>query len=168
MGKQRLALPFFDGLDVEDLRDLVPMSSEGEMALANFLALGAADRRQATRHVLNYCHDEIARSEAEAYGPETPLPLVTAETVWTHVHPKSILVEDRADAEGLESYVVIEADCDWEPEHGLMLCFRGGRSLTKCGPFDGHVSNRKSYPDDSLIGVVYVGVDPAFTTREDA
>ncbi|TDP96782.1 hypothetical protein EV186_104770 [Labedaea rhizosphaerae] len=37
-------------------------------------------------------------------------------------------------------YVSLECECDWEPEHGLQLVFRDGRTVTKVGPYDGHLT----------------------------
>lgn len=37
-------------------------------------------------------------------------------------------------------YVSLECECDWEPEHGLQIVFRDGRTVTKVGPYDGHLT----------------------------
>jgi hypothetical protein len=39
-------------------------------------------------------------------------------------------------------YVSVECECDWEPEHGLQIVFRDGATVTKVGPYDGHVVYR--------------------------
>ena len=51
--------------------------------------------------------------------------------------------------------VSLECECDWEPEHGLQIVFRDGRTVTKVGPYDGHLTNSAAYADDELDGVVY-------------
>ena len=65
------------------------------------------------------------------------------------------------------SYVVINCNCDWEPEHGLTLVWRDGRRLTKAGSFDGHVSNEVAFDDPAYAGVVYAGSFPEHVTRLD-
>ncbi|WP_327587701.1 hypothetical protein OHA25_12435 [Nonomuraea sp. NBC_00507] len=52
-------------------------------------------------------------------------------------------------------YVSLECECDWEPEHGLQIVFRDGRTVTKVGPYDGHLTNSAAYADDTLDRVVY-------------
>ncbi|XVU28435.1 DUF6985 domain-containing protein [Actinoplanes sp. CA-054009] len=51
--------------------------------------------------------------------------------------------------------VSLECECAWEPEHGLQLVFRDGRTITKVGPYDGHLTNASAYADPSLTDVVY-------------
>lgn len=48
-------------------------------------------------------------------------------------------------------YVSLECECDWEPEHGLQIVFRDGRTVTKIGPYDGELTN----PAAELEGLVY-------------
>ena len=40
-------------------------------------------------------------------------------------------------------------------QHGLQIVFKDGRSVTKVGPYDGHLTNSNAYADASLDGVVY-------------
>ncbi len=42
-------------------------------------------------------------------------------------------------------YVQIAADCDWEPEHGLQLVYRGGNELVRVSEQDGHLTNDPGY-----------------------
>ena len=65
------------------------------------------------------------------------------------------------------SYVVVEANCDWEEEHGLMLVWKDGKRLTKVGGYDGHLSNVWAYDDDTLENVVYAASNPKFQTLLD-
>ena len=52
-------------------------------------------------------------------------------------------------------YVSLECECDWEPEHGLQLVFRDGRTVTKVGPYDGHLTDPPAWTADSPDGIVY-------------
>jgi hypothetical protein len=142
----------------EELRTFdLPTTDTAQAALQTFLALTLADRLSLTRHVRAYCIDFSTYT-----GDGIPLEQVIAnpESVWNHVHPRSLYVDDDT-----PPCVVVEAGCDWEPEHGLMLCFLGGHTLVKCGPYDGHLTNDPT-PDDATLGpVVYKAHDPCHTTR---
>jgi hypothetical protein len=162
-----LSVPFFDGAKLEFLLGDEPLSVDGKEALAKFLSLGTSDRLSASRHVFAYYQDQRAAFEEDGFEVDSMPEIASAANVWGHVQPKVIWVEHDPYSAGSEPYVLIEADCDWEPEHGLMLCFRWGKSLTKCGQFNGHVTNENARADNSLSGIVYLGLDPAFTTRED-
>jgi len=52
-------------------------------------------------------------------------------------------------------YVSVEYECDWEPEHGLQIVFRDGRTVTKVGPYNGHLTNNSAYGRPDLDDVVY-------------
>ncbi|TDC74028.1 hypothetical protein [Actinomadura sp. 7K507] len=52
-------------------------------------------------------------------------------------------------------YVSLECECDWEPEHGLQLVFRDGRTVTKVGPYDGHLTDPAAWTEGSPDGIVY-------------
>lgn len=155
---------FFGGAEIPMEEPETPATAD---ALTGFLGLIAADRWSASRHVHAYYldfHDAVGGEDwldAEMGVPATP------EAIWDHVHPRLIFTEHDRFSPGNEPYVVVECDCDWEEEHGLMLCFRDGRTLTKCGGYDGHITNRNAYADDRLTGVVYNATNPKFITRED-
>ena len=57
-----------------------------------------------------------------------------------------------------------EANCDWEEEHGLMLVWRNGTTLTKVGGYDGHLTNVNAYANKKMINVVYAASNPEYTT----
>jgi hypothetical protein len=143
---------FFDGAAI-GLSD-PPATPEGRLALENFRALRPADRLAMSRHVQAFCEDFVEYTGGDRY-----FDITKPHAIWTHISPRSVFV-DHDDSRGGEAYVVIEAECDWEPEHGLMLCFLNGQILTKCGPYDGHLAN-----DDASI--VYSAHDPRLTTRRD-
>ncbi|WP_116951428.1 DUF6985 domain-containing protein [Jiangella endophytica] len=49
-------------------------------------------------------------------------------------------------------YVVLENECAWEPQHGLMIMLRDSRAVTKASAYDGHVTNRNAYGDGDPRG----------------
>lgn len=77
--------------------------------------------------------------------------------VWRHVtFGGEIIVRVRADGDSEDGvYLSIECECDWEPEHGLMLVYRDGPTIAKVGPYDGHVTQADAYANPDLVGVVY-------------
>jgi hypothetical protein len=52
-------------------------------------------------------------------------------------------------------YVSVECECNWETELGLQVVFRDGATVTKMGPYDGHLTNAAAYADPALEGIVY-------------
>ncbi len=95
---------------------------------------------------LRDCNSDWALTDDEYIHVATP------SDVWSHVHlPEEVHVTERDET----VYLVIEANCDWEPEHGLMLVFDENLQLVKLGPYDGHVTNEHAFADPSLRGVVY-------------
>jgi hypothetical protein len=160
----KVAVGFFDGAEIPMDE---PETPDTATALTAFLGLTSADRQSASRHVHAYYLDVH-----EAVGGEDWLDAAMGvpanpEAIWDHVHPRLVFTEHDRSSPGNEAYVVVECDCDWEEEHGLMLCFREGQTLTKCGGYDGHVTNCNAYADDSLLDTVYYATNPKFTTRED-
>ncbi|UXN72265.1 hypothetical protein N8D56_12770 [Devosia sp. A8/3-2] len=157
--------PYFDNTEVKTIED-VDMSERGAAAaLAAFRSLSPADRIADSRHVFAYYKDyhEAVGGEDwldEQMGiPETPA------DIWKFVRPGSE-IDVRKGRNGDDNwYVIMEANCGWEEEHGLMLVWRNGSALTKVGGYDGHVTNVNSYADDSLEDVVYAASNPEYTTR---
>lgn len=161
-----LELPYFDGVEVP-VGD-APQTPADAAALQAFLRLTPADRLADARHVhacyLDY-HEAVGGKDwldAKMGVPASP------EAIWNHVHPTGIFTARDRYSRAEEAYVVIEADCDWEGEHGLMLCFRHGERLTKCSDYDDHVTNANAYDDETLADVVYAASNPVYTTRLEA
>ena len=155
-GGAAIAVPFFDGQTAAfEGSDLDPDAVLS--AMRAFLALGAADRDKAAPHVFAYCREVLEEiGEHELDGP----PPVTPDDVWRLVQPRGIdIVEEDGSV-----FVMVECDCDWEPEHGLLMVWREGRVIEKVGGYDGHATNVHAYDDESLAHVVYAGADPRFTT----
>lgn len=157
-----IRIPYFDNAEVELIDD--PEDPGAEMALETFLMLTPADRIVDSRHVFAYYrdfHEAVGGQDwlDEQMGvPETPA------DIWKHVTPTTLdLRKGRGDDSSW--YVMVEANCAWEEEHGLLLVWRDGRTLTKVGGYDGHVTNANAYADDGLRDVVYVATNPNHTTR---
>lgn len=39
----------------------------------------------------------------------------------------------------------IAAECDWEPEHGLLIVYRNGNELSRVSDQDGHLTHTDAY-----------------------
>jgi hypothetical protein len=158
--------PIFGGAEVE-LEEFGPMTPEARAALGRFLALPPEALAEATRHVYAYYRDVRAmigdegRLDAEMGVPHGP------EAIWTHVQPRFLSLEQAHDDETTWS-VSLEAECDWEVEHGLQVCWRDGTDVVKVGGFDGHVTNEDAQDDPGQAEVVYAAVSPEWVTRRAA
>ena len=109
-------------------------------------------------HVLEYCRETLAFFRT-AYPEEPPIMnLEEGADVWSHVQFGEtfyVTRRERGDSEdGI--YFSLECECEWEPEHGLQLVIRDGRTISKVGPYNGHVTNSGVHRDPTLAGVVYV------------
>lgn len=138
---------------IEDYAD-DPRPEEIRSAIKNALDAGPAVLTEAQPYVVQYCEDMLA------LYPDDERPAVTLKKpgdVWSHVHfGDEFYVSRRADGDAEDGvYLSLECNCDWEVEHGLQLVLRDGRTVSKVGPFDGHITNAHAYGDRRLVGVVY-------------
>jgi hypothetical protein len=162
---EKLACGFFDGAMIR--LDSEPDTPETATALQAFLRLGPEQRFAESRHVYTYYRDfHTAVGGEDWLDAQMGIP-TNPEDIWRFVYPKLLMVETDLHSPAQEAYVVIEAACEWEEEHGLMLCFRAGLRLTKCGGYDGQVTNVNAYADPQKANVVYAGTASEFTTYLD-
>lgn len=146
-----LAVPFFSGRQVQVTFDCGTVSEAGLMeaadaALLNLLALGEDERSAVTDAVLaNY-------QQALLHDGE-PLPLKQPSDIWGHIEPRDLLVILNEDEAQRDIYLLVEAECGWEVEHGLQPVFRNGRMLTRVSQYDGHLteSSAEATPEEQDI-----------------
>jgi len=105
--------------------------AEVSAVLRRLTALPAAFRQTLTPFLWAYYSDVAAEWRASE-------PLSAPEDVWSQVEIGDELHVAR---HGGAWYVDIESSCDWEPEHGLQVVLRDGDTLTKIGPYDGHIAH---------------------------
>jgi hypothetical protein len=138
-----LAVPFFDGLRLPFvLRDVQNGSSliDHEHSLNAFLALGATEREHAGRFVF-----QVYRQFVEAVGQDQlDFSISNARDVWDCVTPTEIHVSRRHRRDRLV-YVQILAECQWEEEHGLMVIYRSGSTLSRVSDQDGHLTTSDAF-----------------------
>ncbi|MFC3799213.1 DUF6985 domain-containing protein [Cohnella sp. GCM10012308] len=159
-----LKIPYFDNAEVELVEELDPDAPEEAATLAAFLSLTAADRLADTRHVYAYYRDFYEAVGGEGWiDEEMGVPEAPAD-IWNYVTPGGI--ELRKGRNGDDNwYVLMEANCGWEAEHGLMMVWRNGTTLSKVGGYDGHATNVNARANPSLANVVYAASNPKYTTR---
>ena len=131
-------VPYFDGRPMTFTLDGLEESDEPAVAtaVASFLSLTAADRDSASASVYqNYLALAAAVDE-----DEVGCSISSPGDVWNHVTPHEVFVKQ--DYYGDKSiYVRINAECDWEPEHGLQIIYRHGRDLSRVSAQDGHLTD---------------------------
>ncbi len=135
-----------------------PDKDEIHRAVAALLTGDDSGIRAASIDLYRYYVDSVRLARESGLDAELP-EIASVEDVWDHVSLGSEFHVDRDPADG-HVYVSIEGECDWEPEHGLQLVLKDGRTVTKVGPFDGHLTNASAHARSDLEGVVYVSPFP--------
>jgi hypothetical protein len=138
----------FDG-DIDDVR-----TPDYHRALQNLKDLDGSALKAVEPHVLQYCNEMLALYDDE-HRPHVSIE--QPSTVWQHVQfGPELHVSRRADGDDEDGiYFSLECECDWEPEHGLLLVLRDGSAFTKVGPYDGHLTNSDAYADQKLKNVIF-------------
>jgi hypothetical protein len=141
-------VPYFDGRQVKFwLADLTEADEQDAAnAVGAFLALGTTARLTAGAFVFqNY------QKIVEAIGEDQMwCHIGSPEAIWEHVQPNYIRVVRRPRLDKL-IYIVIDAECDWDPEHGLQIVYRRGSELVRVSDqSDGELTYAEAYdlPED--------------------
>ncbi len=157
-----IKVPYFDDSEV-DLADEV---SRSDSTLIEFLNRDENDRLKDSRHVFNYYKDFHHAVGGENWLDQEIGIVSDPEQIWMHVTPGPIFIENGRGSD-TSRYLIMEAECAWEEEHGLMMVWKDGKYLSKVGGYDGHVTNANAYADDTLQNVVYSATNRKFTTTKD-
>ena len=131
-----------------------PRPDEIRRAVLNALNATPAILDAAQPHVVRYCQEML---EQYGCGERPDMTLARPSDVWSHVKfGNELHVSRRADGDAEDGiYLSLECNCAWEVEHGLQLVLRDGLTVSKVGPFDGHLTNADAFGDPSRVGVVY-------------
>jgi hypothetical protein len=121
-------------------------------AIRSFLAAEVSALEAAAPHIFRYYEDCKARGER--FGLEYTS-IERPEDVWSHITLAPEAYVQRRFYGDKAVYISLECECDWEPEHGLLIVFKKGQSVSKVGEYDGHLTNSDAYADDSLEHVIY-------------
>jgi len=139
---------------VVDGYDDDPAQEDFHTAIRNFLVLDQSALVQAAPSIYAYYRDVTADVLA-AGDDEWHVEISGPDDVLAHVQLGTEPIVSRDSYGDQCVYVSLECECAWEPEHGLQIVFRDGATVTKVGPYDGHLTNSAAYADDDLDGVVY-------------
>lgn len=137
-----LPIPFFDGerLPVTLQEPKVGDETDIENAISGFLRLGRHDRVSISKYLFANYQLTAGLASEEDLGCH----IESEEAVWQHVRPTNIYVS-RRHCRDCRVYVSIAANCDWEPEHGLQIVYRGGSELVRVSDQDGHLTHTDAY-----------------------
>ena len=124
-------------------------------AIANLLSADDRVLSAASASVFEYYED--IRSYLSP-NDLADLNIATPADVWRHVQFGGEAIVSRRGNGDCCVYVSIECNCNWEREHGLQIVLRGGRWITKVGPYDGHLTNSDAYARDEYEDIVYVRI----------
>jgi len=75
------------------------------------------------------------------------------ETIWSRVSLSFLDV--RQGINGLW-YVVAAGDCDWDEEHGIMMVWLQGNTLTRVGPEDGDLGDYTKEEEAAETSIIYL------------
>ncbi|GGX58025.1 hypothetical protein GCM10007385_28210 [Tateyamaria omphalii] len=161
-----ISLPFFGGASVALLSDVTQLPPAAGDALRRFSTLTPADRSSITQHVYAYYRDMHTHAGGNLIDEVMPRPN-QPDDIWKHIHPLSIAIKSRptlfsdTKAESPTFYVLLETNCDWEDEHGLLLSWKEGYELVKVGEYDDKPVHGSGVP----AGVIYhSSYDESFST----
>lgn len=124
-------------------------------AVRAFLSSDDTALRASSADVFAYYLDTVRESREQGWSCEIP-EIAEPSAVWDHVSFGREFHVDRETGGDGQVYISIECECAWEREHGLQLVFSGGRTVSKVGPYDGHMTNASAYGREDLKGAVYV------------
>ena len=129
-----------DGFDLsENSDDLVA-------CIRAFCSLDRAALDDAAPEVFAYYRD--VADEVEAHEEGFPS-IADPGLVWDFVQLSTEPWVQRETPDG-PWFVTLENECAWDAEHGLMLVFKEGRRVTRVSQYDGHLTNRHAFADDSI------------------
>lgn len=160
-------LPWFGGAEVELYFEEEDEFLDYVDPILRFLSLGEADRPAATPHVFAYFKDFADDVEPEWIEDGMAALTAPTEEIWRFVYPTTLIGQTAGDVHDPASecrYVMVEGNCGWEQEHGIMLAWREGIELARVSSFDGHATNAHAYDDPARDAFIYCGVTPAANT----
>lgn len=138
-----IPIPFFSGRSMSTVCDSYVKDDQNESAafesvIGNFLGLDISIRDAASEKILENYQSVLESLKGTQY-PVKELVLPTPSEIWNYVEPNELEVR-RNDPVDDNIYILIECECEWEPEHGLQLVFKDGRDLSRVSQYNGHLT----------------------------
>ena len=166
--KTRIAVPFFGNAQAElfftDEAELLEFAD----AIRSFLNLTQNDRDAAAPHVFAFFQDTVDETGFESVEAGMQGLGENSPELWSFVRPTILSGQiswELGDQEQLGRYIVVEGECGWEAEHGILMSWRDGRELVKVSGYDGHATNGHAYDDLELDKRVYHSFRSKWCTR---
>ncbi|MEV4708130.1 DUF6985 domain-containing protein [Actinoplanes sp. NPDC049316] len=125
-----------EGYDDDEAQD------DFHAAIRAFLAAGPETLRAAAPAIFAYYRDVMS---ALSPADDGYVEIAGPADVLDHVRPGDEPTVSRDRYGDGQVYVSVECECAWEPEHGLQIVFRDGRTVSKVGPYDGHLTNAPAH-----------------------
>lgn len=158
--EEAIQIPLFNQKLKVTFRDLLPEKDksfvdEASNAFHNFLSKKEDDKLNFTEEVYQNFQEFIDDVGIEDLEEELQN-MNSKEEIWNFVTPSDIYITRRSKRD-FDIYLEVTCECGWEEEHGLVLVFRQGKSLTRVSDQDGHLTNADAYniPDseDRLLSL---------------
>lgn len=163
----KVPLPYFDGKEVElffeDEEELLYFAD----IIRRFLTLTPADRRSDTQHAYAYFKDFTDDVGFEWVDPGLKHLESNSDEIWRFVEPTTLGAMESWDVGAKapkRQYVVLEGNCGWEIEHGILMSWRDGAEMVKLSGYDGHATNGHAYDDLSKDRYIYHSLRPEMCT----
>jgi hypothetical protein len=165
---KKIEIPYFGGKEVELFFDEEDSLLYFSSTIINFLTLGEDHRLADTRHPYSYFKDFT--DDVGFDWVEEGMEMLTEESpgIWGFVYPNVLYAEESWDVgnkDQMRKFVVLEGNCGWEAEHGILMSWRDGNELVKVSEYDGHATHGHAYDDVSKDAFVYFSNRPEMCTR---
>lgn len=88
------------------------------------------------------------KDREDTCGGFDDLTIATPDQIWQHCEPTNIHFV-ASDQDAFSTFVNVELECDWEPEHGMQWLVKNADELMYVGPYYGHAST------DEKVGIEF-------------
>lgn len=131
-----------------------PAPAEFVDAIKTFLAQPSEAKQQAEHYLyLSYRHmlNELDEFERDEWDLEINEP----EQIWEFIDLQRVYISRRQHGDKAV-HISVQANCEWEPEHGVQLVYSSGSTLVRVSGQDGHLTNTDAYNlDDDQDQILY-------------
>lgn len=120
------------------------------VAIQNFLSIDESAIRAVEQHIYQYYQDCCSNPDDEDF-----IEILAPEDVWEHIELGGEAVVSRRSGGDKGIYISLSSYCDWEEEHGLLMVFKNGLTVSMVGACCGHLTNSDACADEQLEDVIY-------------
>lgn len=139
-----IKVPYFNDREMVFEIEGIDENSLGsfDKAIENFLNLTQEEKQKANEHIYKYYQFVKNLVDDDYFDFE----IENEKEVWEYVDPQVIIASQR-DKDG-KIYVSVITGCDWDPEHGMQIVYKEGKTLQRVSSCDGHVTHTDAYALD--------------------